>query len=433
MTANVLMWLTVTSLVSSCFIAMGARSLRDFSRHDLQAICRRRKDLDRFGEILLHYDRVALGVDHLLYLSVAFTITCGAWLSSTKWTALTESGLAATVAGGGLALVVAVLWIPWAVARLWAEPWLYQTWRVWTVASTLMRPLTYGAHLIDAVLHRLAGRTPEVPSEDTIEEEIRTIVNEGHREGLLEEDAREMIQGVIDLGDAEVSEIMTLRTDMHMIHVGLSWEGMLDGVIQSGHTRIPVFEKNRDDIVGILYSKDLLPELAKGAREPRCPMVDLLRKPHFVPETKKVDDLLQVFQKTRNHIAVVLDEYGGVSGLVTIEDALEEIVGEIVDEYDDDLVEEIEKIDDRTFEALGRAHVDEINQRIDIKLPEDKLPEDGDYDTIGGFVFGQFGYIPQANESLVWHDRLRITVLEVSRRRIDRVRIEVLTESRESV
>ena len=131
-------------------------------------------------------------------------------------------------------------------------------------------------------------------------------------------------------------------------------------------------------------------------------------------------------------MAVVLDEYGGVSGLVTIEDALEEIVGEIVDEYDDDLVEEIEKIDDRTFEALGRAHVDEINQRIDIKLPEDKLPEDGDYDTIGGFLFGQFGTIPQANESLVWRDRLRITVLEVSRRRIDRVRIEVLTESRES-
>ncbi len=424
MTPEVLLWLTVGGVAISSFAAIGVRSLREFSRHDLQLICQRRGALDRFGEILHRHDQVALGVDHLVKVSTTLAITSGAWLVAMEVGALDWRALLATVAAGAVALAVAVVWIPTTFARLWAEPLLYRTWRFWKLVSAVMGPPVYVARIFDAVAHRLAGKTHEAPSEETIEEEIRTIVNEGHREGLLEEDAREMIKGVIELSEAEVSEIMTPRTDMHMIHVGLSWEGMLDEVIKSGHTRIPVFESNRDDVVGILYSKDLLPEMAKGAREPRRPLVELLRSPHFVPESKKVDDLLQSFQKTRNHMAVVLDEYGGVSGLVTIEDALEEIVGEIVDEYDDELVEEIKKIDNSTCEALGRAHVDEINEAIAVDLPED-----GDFDTIGGFVFGELGHIPEPGETLEWRGRVRITVLEASQRRIDRVRVETIGES----
>ncbi|MEX0613513.1 MAG: hemolysin family protein, partial [Pirellulales bacterium] len=247
----------------------------------------------------------------------------------------------------------------------------------------------------------------------------RTIVSEGHREGLLEEEAREMIEGVMELGDAVVSHIMTPRTEMHMIQVNTPWDEVVEAIIDSGHTRLPVYDKTRDDIVGILYSKDLLPELAKCDDEPRQPLSALLRKPPFVPETKPVDDLLKWFQKSRTHMAVVLDEYGGVSGLVTIEDALEEIVGEIDDEYDQEAEEEIKKIDDDVCEALGRAHIDVINNVMGFELPEEE-----DFDTIGGFVFAEFGRVPTAGESITWQDSVRVTVLEASRRRVNRVRLE---------
>jgi CBS domain containing-hemolysin-like protein len=202
--------------------------------------------------------------------------------------------------------------------------------------------------------------------------------------------------------------------------VSLSWQEMLQFVIRVRHTRIPVHDKNRDDIIGILYTKDLLPELAKGPDEPRPPWKSLLRDPVFVPETKPVDDLLQEFQQTRNHMVVVLDEYGGVSGLVTMEDALEEIVGEIIDESDKDLVDGIREIDHRTAEALGKVHIDEINERLALELPDD-----GDFDTIAGFVFTELGHIPVVGEQLVWQN-VRLTVLEATRRRIERVRLEIL-------
>jgi putative hemolysin len=148
-----------------------------------------------------------------------------------------------------------------------------------------------------------------------------------------------------------------------------------------------------------------------------------LRKPWYIPETKPIDLLLQEFQKTRYHMAIVLDEYGGVSGLVTMEDVLEEIVGEIVDESDKDLVDGIRQIDQQTAEALGKVHVDEVNERLALKLPDD-----GDFDTIGGFVFSELGHVPVAGEALVWRN-VRLTVLEATSRRIQRVRIEILDRS----
>ena len=315
--------------------------------------------------------------------------------------------------------MIGITWSSRAIARVFSEELLYHTWAIWKLLAGLMTPLGWGAHLADVVLHRVAGRHAIHDDDERIEEEIRTIVSEGHREGLLEEEAREMIEGVIDLGDADVSDIMTPRTDMHVLSINLEWDALVAAAIESGHTRIPIYDKNRDDIIGILYSKDLLPELATGDGESRTPIREILRKPLFVPETKPVHDLLQMFQKMRTHIAVVLDEYGGVSGLVTIEDVLEEIVGEIVDEYDDEVLEEIQRIDDNTCEALGKTRIDEINETLGIELPED-----GDYTSIGGFVFSELGRVPISGEALTWRDRVRVHVLEASRRRIERVRID---------
>lgn len=431
MTLFELLWTGIATMVAAIFANLGARSLRDFSRHDLEEICRRRGRPDRFSEVLQEHERVGLGAEILTVLLAAFAVVIiTAWVDKRWELAENEDWgtLLATGCGCALVLIVGIVWISRATARVYSEEFLSRTWPLWKMLAVLVTPLGWGAHFLDVLLHRIAGRVQHDEVDERIEEEIRTIVSEGHREGLLEEEAREMIEGVIDLGEADVSDIMTPRTDMHMLSINLDWDALIAAAIDSGHTRVPVYEKNRDDIIGILYTKDLLPELATGDADSRTPMRELLRKPVFVPETKPVNDLLQMFQKMRTHIAVVLDEYGGVTGLVTIEDVLEEIVGEIIDEYDEEVVEEIHQIDDNTCEALGKTRIDEINERLGIELPED-----GDFTTIGGFVFSELGRVPLSGESLTWQEQVKIQVLEASKRRIERVRIQrVSDDQRES-
>jgi len=419
---DLMFYLAAAGAMVTCLSGIGARSLAQFSPHELKEICRRRQSHNRLGQILRRHDQVALAAETLQVIATATFIGAGtAWVyvgahsAHPPGTALLTFRLLL----GALLLLAMEIWIPWAVVRLWAEPFLYYTWPVWQAAAYLLFPLVLAARFVDTLLHRLAGRQAENPNEESIEDDIRTIVTEGHREGLLEEDAREMIEGVIELGDADVSEVMTPRTDMVSMPNSLSWREAVEFVIKVGHTRIPVYNKNRDDIVGILVTKDLLPELAKGPDQRGKPWTDLLRDPYFIPETKPINVLLQECQHTRNHMAVVLDEYGGVAGLVTIEDVLEEIVGEIVDEYDKDLVDGIRELETGLHESLAKVHIDEINERLGLQLPDD-----GDFDTIGGFVFSELGHIPAVGEQVVCGN-VRITVVEASARRIERVRIEI--------
>jgi len=421
---DALLYLALLSALATCFAAIGARALRVFSRHDLQELCERRKQPDLYSQIMRNDDRVALGMEMVVVVGTTLFVVAGSVWGGMRYEGALPSSwplLAASVLTLSLVVAATTVWIPWSITRISAARFLTHTWPLWLGLSRLVSPLTWGAQAVDLVFHRMVGRTPQQPDEESIEEEIRTIVSDGQREGLLEEDAREMIEGVMELGEVDVSHIMTPRTEMHMLPVNIPWDEMLADVIGAGHTRIPVYDNNRDDIIGLLYSKDLLPELAKSGDEPRRPFREILRKPLFVPETKAVDDLLEMLQQSRTHIAVVLDEYGGVAGLVTIEDVLEEIVGDIVDEYDQEVEEEIFSMDANTCEALGRAHVDEINQQLGIELPEDD-----DFDTIGGFVFTEFGRIPLAGESFTWQGLLQITVLEATHRRIVRVRLERL-------
>lgn len=422
MNVDALAWIVVIGLLATCLAAIAARSLHSFSRHELEEICQERQAPERFAEILRCHETVALGVEIVAMLLAALSVAAASlWVWQAFAATHSQPWLVFLIAAAafGLLLGVATVWLPWSVARIGAARFLYASWPLWRLVGRIVRPLVWCAHRVDAMLFRILGRGEQRADEESIEEEIRTIVSEGHREGLLEEEAREMIEGVMELGDAVVSHIMTPRTDIHMLPLNTPWEEVVESMIESGHTRVPVYDKSRDDIVGILYSKDLLPELAKSPDEPARPLVELVRKPLFVPETKPVDDLLKVFQKSRTHIAVVMDEYGGVSGLVSIEDVLEEIVGEIDDEYDQQSEAAIRKIDDDICEALGRTHIHEINQLMGFDLPEN-----ADFDTIGGFVFAEFGRVPAAGETITWQDAVRVTVLEASRRRVNRVRLE---------
>ncbi len=340
---------------------------------------------------------------------------------------------------GTILMMLVVVWIPSAIAQLWSSSIVFYTSPLWSLATRLFFPLELVHRFFRLFFFRLAGYRPGTSDEELFEEEIRTIVTEGHREGLLEEDAREMIESVIELGDVSVSEIMTPRTDMLCIPKSLSWEEMLAQIVTIPHSRIPVFDENRDDMIGILFIKDLVPELTKRP-EDRAPWTDLLRSPLFVPETKPVDKLLQEFQNVSQqgdharihgtlphsrhmHVAIVLDEYGGVSGLVSLEDILEEIVGEIVDEHDPiEEKEEIQQLSPDVFEVLGKVHIDELNEHLNAKLPEEE-----DYDTIGGYIFSTLGHVPHVGESLSFakeNKRFKLTVLETTKRRIERVRIE---------
>jgi CBS domain containing-hemolysin-like protein len=417
-----LFWIATGGLLLTALAAIGAESLREFSRHELGEICRRRNARRRLSEILRNYEQVALNVEGqqavatVVYVVAAAFWTHGAYIAGPS--AIQWIPLVLTATTGVLLLLAATVWIPHVVARLWAEVFLFHTWRTWRTVSAMSVPLALCARVVGMLLHRLAGRKPVEPTEESFDEEIRAIVSEGHREGLLETDEREMIEGVIELDDADVAEIMTPRSRMKSIHVDVPWGEMIDFVMSVPHTRIPVYDKNQDDVIGVLHTKDLLPILAKGDNQAQPSLRALLRKPIVVPETNRIDDLLEEFQQTRVHLAIVVDEYQRVSGLVTIEDILEEIVGEIVDEHDFDEDIEIKKLSETTCEALGRAHLDEINDAVGTEFPED-----AEFDSIAGLIVDRLGRIPRVGET-VSYDDLEITVLEATRRRVERVKIE---------
>ena len=251
-----------------------------------------------------------------------------------------------------------------------------------------------------------------------MEDEILSIVTEGQHDGLLEDDVREMIAGVIELDDTDVADIMTPRSEMDAIPIDMEWSEMLQFVVRVGRTRIPVYDKNLDDIVGLLYVKDLLAVLSDGAPQAAPRLRDITRDVARVPRSTRLDELLQNFLKTRSHLAIVVDEFLHVVGLVTIEDVLEEIVGEIVDESDAEEPGDIRWMTQHAAEIQGRAHVEEVNDALGVQLPIS-----AEYDTVGGFILHEFGRIPLKGETLHWQD-VKITVQEATRRRIERVRMD---------
>ncbi len=423
MSADLIVGMFAFSLLATCLASIGARALRGCSRHALVRICREREQAELLGDIMLRHDGVALGVESAQVVATAAMILSGGFIVLRQVNDLPAASVSLHLwiysLIGLLLLLLVEIWAPRVVVKLWGAGFLVHTWRIWKIISRVMLPFTKIELSVEALLARLLGREQSASSDELFEEEIRNIVSKGRHEGLIEHEAREMIEGVIDLADATVAQIMTPRTDMICLPSGASLEETVKVVIDSAHTRIPVYDRSPDDIVGVLYVRDLLPELAALAGQSARPLSEIIRKPFFVPESKPVNALLQELQHNRNHLAIVLDEFGGVSGLVTIEDALEQIVGEIVDEHDDE-EQNIRRIDDRRAECQAKVHLEEVNRQLNIALPET-----GEFDTIGGFVFHELGHIPKLGEELLWGN-IKITVLEVSRRRVERVRIEVL-------
>jgi putative hemolysin len=407
--------------------ALASYSLREFSYSRLEDLCQRAGRLQRFRDIL---DR---GESTLLVLELAQTglVLAIAAVASIQFAALPldrqsrwQTGL--ELASIFAAVVLAAVVAPWVAARVGSERVLYVCWPVMTLLRRAGYPLLAAVRFLDRLAHRLTGRgSPDAADATILGDEIRTVVDEGAREGVIESDAGQMIQRVMELQHEDVAAIMTPRTDMFCIDVESSLEEARQQLIASGHSRVPVIGESTDDILGLLYAKDFLKALAPQRPGERIPVLrELLREPLYVPVTTQIPALLELMKRKKVHIAMVLDEYGGVAGLVTMEDILEEIVGEIADEFDEpDHAEEIHVVSPALVEVDARVHLDDLNERFRYGLPED-----GEFDTIGGFVFSQLGRVPSVGEVVAWN-RLKFTVLTADKRKINRLRIEVQPET----
>jgi len=292
------------------------------------------------------------------------------------------------------------------------------------VALVLARPIELLARVLGPVIAGMTGITNtvarmlgiEINKEASITaEELRLIVERGGEQGVLEAEEEQMINAVIELGQRRVHEVMVPRVSIAGLSVGATFEDAIDVVIERGHSRIPVYEDSIDAIVGILYAKDLLPYLKPDAAE-RPSLRTLLRPPVLVPESMTIDDLLHELQRRKVHLAIVLDEYGGTAGLVTIEDLLEEIVGEIQDEYD---VEEpmVVRLSDHEARVDGRADIDELQELFDVTLD---LEDEEEYDTVGGLIYHRVGGVPSPGDR-VELEGITLTVETTDGRRVGKV------------
>jgi putative hemolysin len=350
------------------------------------------------------------------YAAVSLTAHLADWLRGFGMDSGTADALSLIVVTVILALFTIVFaeLVPKTLALAYAERF----------AIALSLPIEFLARALSPLIRLLTGITSAIAglfgARATAEaqitaEELRLIVERGGEQGVLEAEEEQMINAVIELGDRRVHEVMIPRIDIAAMPVTATFDEAIKTFVDEGHSRVPVYEDTVDEIVGILYAKDLLPFLAAAAG-PRPELRTLLRAPVYIPESMTIDDLLHEFQRRKVHIAIVLDEYGGTAGLVTIEDLLEEIVGEIQDEYD---TEEpmVVRLSDDEARVDGRAAVDELSELFDLNID---FEDEDEYDTVGGLIYHRIGGIPSPGDR-VELDGLTLTVESTDGRRVGKV------------
>lgn len=271
-------------------------------------------------------------------------------------------------------------------------------------------------------VQRISGRTALLMggSENAhliTEEEIKTLVDAGSEEGVLEDEEKEMIYSIIRFGDTVAREVMVPRIDIVALDIEATLDDALELIIKEGHSRIPVYRETIDNIEGVLYAKDLLQVWRDGRNLDS--LLSLLREPYFVPETKSASELLVELQTRKTHLVFVVDEYGGTAGLLTMEDLVEEIVGEIQDEYDEDEEALYEEISEREYIFNARIDLDDLNHLLDVSIPTDES------DTLGGYIFTELGRVPSISDEFTAHN-LEFRVLAVTGRRIKKVQVRKL-------
>ena len=365
---------------------------------------------------------IQLGITFIGFLAAAFA---GASIAGQIADWLREIGLAGSADIVALLIVTLMVslvtivfgeLVPKTLALAHAERYALTLSRPVELLGRVLGPVVWFLTTVTHGVTRVLG-VRDVSSDDAItSEELLILVERGSEQGTIEAEEEQMIGGVLELGEQRAHEVMVARVDMVALEADASLARIVDVIVGEGHSRIPVYEGNIDNIIGMLYAKDLLPYLVGDDRTPEIRA--LLRTPLFVPESMLVDDLLRGLQRRRVHIAIVLDEHGGTAGLVTIEDLLEEIVGEIQDEYDEE-EPMIVPLGDHAARIDGRADVDDMLEHFDTELDGDDQEE---FDTVGGLVYHHIGGVPAVGDT-VEVDSLKLTVEATDGRRVRTVHV----------
>lgn len=307
--------------------------------------------------------------------------------------------------------------VPKRVAMKKSQPIAYFAIGPLQFLSAITKPVVSLLSVSTNFMVRLFGMDPHEEDDEVTEEEIRLMVDIGEEKGTIHELERRMINNIFEFDNKTVGNIMTHRTDIVALPVEAGLEQVLHVVNTEKFSRIPVYEDNLDNIVGMFYPKDLFQFLSDESNRDNFSLRQIIRTPYFVATSKPTDQLFREMQRRKTHIAVIIDEYGGTAGLVTIEDLLEEIVGNIFDEYDEE-EKEFEKIDDNTYLISGVADLDDVQELLGVELPVD------DYETLSGFVIGQLGRIPgRKDKPSIEYEGLIMKVEEVEEKRVSKVKV----------
>ena len=330
--------------------------------------------------------------------------------------------------GAGIATIVITVIIlifgeitPKTIAAQKAEKVALAVVKIISFCVLVFRPVVAVLNVVTGGLIRLLGCNPNEKAPLITEAELKTMVNVSHEEGVLELDERKMINNVFDFGDSVAKDIMVPRIDMTFLDVNASYQEIMDIFRQEKYTRYPVYEETTDNVIGIVNIKDLF----LIPKDKEFKLRDYLREPYYTYEFKKTTELMVELRKTMNSVAIVLDEYGATAGLITLEDMLEEIVGEIRDEYDADEEDSIRKINPKEYVIEGAMKLDDLDDQLGLDLKSE------DYDSVGGYIIGLLDHLPQAGEE-VTSGNLRFVVDTVERNRIDKVHLYILDAPQKS-
>jgi putative hemolysin len=408
----ILAGLLALSVLLSAFVALAEMALASVGRIQLRHMLDVGQPRAQAAETLL--SQPARFLSTLLVLKLLSSVVISATATLLALRTQGGRGVVWAILGSIIVLILARL-LPraWALGRqeqiaLWVAVPLH-------ALAVLLTPITW------LMLHIGKQATPEGTSADNLflsEDGLRFLLNASEDETMIEDDEKEMIKSIFEFGETLVREVMVPRMDVMAVPLELPMLEATDVILKAGHSRVPVYEETIDNVTGVLYAKDLLRYLRDGRTD--VPLSKILRPPYFIPESKKVDELLQELQQRRVHMAVVVDEYGGTAGIVTIEDLLEEIVGEIQDEFDAEQPT-IEPVGEDEFLFDARVPLDEVNKLLHVELPE----EGGD--TLGGFIYSQLGKVPAVGDTIEF-GAINIEVLSVAGRRIKQVRARLAEE-----
>ena len=388
--------IAIIASLLTCYFAAVQVALKSFSRRKLEELIlskRRAKGesspLQTLSERIPKFMMVTGILRTIFTMLILFSVLYIIQEDLPRESAQLQYSLAFVI--GGLCIILFNVVIPASWGRYQPEWILSKSLPILKALQFLFSPILMLLSIFDPIVRRISGADIDKDTDSEIADEVLSTIEEHDESDTVDEEQKEMLEAILEISDTDAGEVMTPRTDVHGLSLDSTLQQIKDFILEHGHSRIPVYDDNLDNIQGILYAKDLIQFVGDGKD---FNLASVLREPFMIPETKSVQDLLAEFKEQKIHLAIVVDEYGGTAGIVTVEDIVEEIVGEIQDEYElQEEPEQIRRIDEDTADIDARTHIDDINDEFGIELPEDE-----DYDTLGGFVFAELGHIPTIAE-----------------------------------